>query len=710
MKRLLTIVCTLLIASAAQAITTIPSLPDYTMLWSRYSSVSVVDTFIIATARQGLVIHKAPAGTLDFKPVRYVFLNSSPVRQKRFGSTLVVQTNAGVYYFFDLASLPDPTLLGHIDIGQGANDFVLRGEDFYVSFGFNGLKCYQLSGHQSARFVDSSIIGVDYRQVELMGDTLYAVDSYNGILRYHVDSSGFAGLIDFLYLPFSATSFVAFDSSLVIASRNNRLMLADARTSPPTIVDSVPLLITPTRILPWTNSVVVVDSTTQFEQVIYLDGTPDGLAQLTEPPEPNLRGQVAQIAGKTCLVLPARKGGALLYDMSDLSSYTATPVAATAERGLVTGFVMRDHRLIIGGERNAVDIYDIGNNGTPTYRRTMFSGLNQVASIQQVGDSTIVFYPQLRRALTFQVEPDQSVYCGSLYFDTTVYRSVQFNSQKIDTLRSWFLIGDSRVGLVSVSDSNLVTFTGEISVVGQILDVTLVDTLVAISTDKGIWVYRIFPDFSVEYRFTFAVDFKPVELRAYRGKLMIFSGSDVLLADTLANLPSMNEVYHSAIEGERMYVVGSGGVAVLDISLEPFRVLAYGGRDGYRVAVENGIVAVSDSSSLHLYDLSGIPTGVDEAPVRLPAGFALGQNYPNPFNPSTTIRYSLARRERIVLDVFNILGQQVRTLVDAEQSSGEHSVIWDGRNKSGHPSATGVYFYRLSAESYSETRKMILLK
>jgi hypothetical protein len=98
-------------------------------------------------------------------------------------------------------------------------------------------------------------------------------------------------------------------------------------------------------------------------------------------------------------------------------------------------------------------------------------------------------------------------------------------------------------------------------------------------------------------------------------------------------------------------------------------------------------------------------TGVPSASAGPPESPALSQNYPNPFNPSTTIRYGLPERAQVSLLVFNTLGQQVAVLQNGEQEAGYHDVKFDA---SSLPS--GVYFYRLQAGSYVETRKLCLVR
>ena len=99
------------------------------------------------------------------------------------------------------------------------------------------------------------------------------------------------------------------------------------------------------------------------------------------------------------------------------------------------------------------------------------------------------------------------------------------------------------------------------------------------------------------------------------------------------------------------------------------------------------------------------------ADIRLPgAKVTLSQNVPNPFNPQTTIRFTLPQNERVALAIYNANGQLVKTLASGEKARGTYDITWDGRDSKGNSVSSGVYFYRLSAGKFSETRKMVLLK
>ena len=94
----------------------------------------------------------------------------------------------------------------------------------------------------------------------------------------------------------------------------------------------------------------------------------------------------------------------------------------------------------------------------------------------------------------------------------------------------------------------------------------------------------------------------------------------------------------------------------------------------------------------------------------VPQGFCLEPNYPNPFNPSTTIRYQLPSASKVRLEIYDVLGQKVRTLVSESQPAGYLRVAWDGRDEQAVAVAAGVYLYHLQAGEFSQVRKLLLLK
>ena len=101
--------------------------------------------------------------------------------------------------------------------------------------------------------------------------------------------------------------------------------------------------------------------------------------------------------------------------------------------------------------------------------------------------------------------------------------------------------------------------------------------------------------------------------------------------------------------------------------------------------------------------------GVPADQATLPATL-LSQNYPNPFNAVTTVQFALPEACEVTLEIFNVIGQKVVTLVGEKLSAGHYNVNWDSRDGNGTPVASGVYLYRLKAGGNIATRKMLLLK
>ncbi|MCJ7508474.1 MAG: T9SS type A sorting domain-containing protein, partial [candidate division Zixibacteria bacterium] len=100
----------------------------------------------------------------------------------------------------------------------------------------------------------------------------------------------------------------------------------------------------------------------------------------------------------------------------------------------------------------------------------------------------------------------------------------------------------------------------------------------------------------------------------------------------------------------------------------------------------------------------------DDQKTSLPSEFGLAQNYPNPFNLESNIEYSLPKDCQVKLVIYNILGQKIRTLVNEEQKAGHQRISWDGRNDKGEGISSGIYFYRIKAGDFIQTKRMMLLK
>ena len=96
--------------------------------------------------------------------------------------------------------------------------------------------------------------------------------------------------------------------------------------------------------------------------------------------------------------------------------------------------------------------------------------------------------------------------------------------------------------------------------------------------------------------------------------------------------------------------------------------------------------------------------------IGVPDEFALKQNYPNPFNPVTRILYDIPEASNVTITIYNLLGNQVKTLVSGYQEPGYKSILWNATNERGAPVSAGMYLYSIKAGDFRQTKKMLLLK
>ena len=103
-------------------------------------------------------------------------------------------------------------------------------------------------------------------------------------------------------------------------------------------------------------------------------------------------------------------------------------------------------------------------------------------------------------------------------------------------------------------------------------------------------------------------------------------------------------------------------------------------------------------------------TAISSSPSSIPTEFLLEQNYPNPFNPQTSIRYHLPEKSDVLLNIYNVLGEEIATLVNAFQNAGIYQVQWDGKMMNGQQARSGVYIYKLQTANFVQAKKLILLQ
>lgn len=164
-----------------------------------------------------------------------------------------------------------------------------------------------------------------------------------------------------------------------------------------------------------------------------------------------------------------------------------------------------------------------------------------------------------------------------------------------------------------------------------------------------------------------------------------------------------------------MKVDASGNQVWQRVFNSPYEARAYDieitSDNGYILAGVWSQSATSTSADMFLMRMEPDQSvGIGDLPNAIPKSIELIGNYPNPFNPETRIEFSLTESSVIRLEIFDLAGKKVKTLVNGKRAAGPHSIVWNGTNQSGQLVGSGVYLYRLSSEYVSHTRKMLLLK
>lgn len=203
-----------------------------------------------------------------------------------------------------------------------------------------------------------------------------------------------------------------------------------------------------------------------------------------------------------------------------------------------------------------------------------------------------------------------------------------------------------------------------------------------------------------------------VTTRTESQTLILSYESELPLGGLRITFDAENEIDFSSIEFTQSQMIYDCRVENSEI-----RLLVYSMDNQSMPAGHHDILRISGDIQFEIKEIDLSTDGGQVVTVSLgnpvnlvPENFVLHQNYPNPFNPETNISFELPSASRVELDIFNILGRRIATLVNGNLPAGRHTVIWDGRNAENSSVASGVYFYRLSTSAKVETKKMILMK
>jgi hypothetical protein len=215
-------------------------------------------------------------------------------------------------------------------------------------------------------------------------------------------------------------------------------------------------------------------------------------------------------------------------------------------------------------------------------------------------------------------------------------------------------------------------------------------------------------------------DFLRLDLEEYAHIYASYSG--VTLDSLVSQVDSLTDIAGSGVSLSSLVLVDTNYTEVLyrDVSYPDWVAGFYfdpGTSEGGKLVYLAGrpyrwnLTQLRNNCEMIISYYFGIPlTAIFDEDPEIPDRFELFQNYPNPFNPDTKVKFGLPLQTDVKLTVYDILGREVTVLIDDQLEAGYHEIIWDGKNRQGKDIASGVYFYRLETEDFSDIKKMLLLK
>lgn len=189
-------------------------------------------------------------------------------------------------------------------------------------------------------------------------------------------------------------------------------------------------------------------------------------------------------------------------------------------------------------------------------------------------------------------------------------------------------------------------------------------------------------------KYDFGIYVRPVGDGVQQVKFFLDNGFDYLVGVEL-------------VDNNGVAAKGRTSSTISSVATQSFNSVAFATNgSATALVIEDVFVDMTDT-----FDMPEVSVSIDDPGVELPAIFSLEQNYPNPFNPTTNIKFNLPEASDVKLVVYNMLGQQVGTLVNSNLPAGSHQVMFDARSL-----ASGMYVYRMEAGNFVSTQKMMLLK
>lgn len=714
MKKYIFILFFIMLTSVGQA--EIKQIPDQTLLTaSSIGSVHTIDSFLVSASGEEVSLF-----VYDAILRQYRFLDSINIPTLEFktskleDSILVINSQDEKLYFVSLKNLPELQYLGFVDLQRSFADYTLIDNSLYIAGFYDGILRYKIQDYSQARFIDSSMTGILVTQLDHDSTYLYALDEYNGLLRYNLTGEGFGTFDEYLFVPLRSFAFTKVDSLFYLHLINGGFLVGDFnRPSGNNIVDSL-IDLSQVKYLYATDSLLITTDEREITIIHRSDYSNVSVYPLTNL---NPLGLLNPFDNSKTLMLPTLDGG-----LSFLTLDTSLVIQdGLALNGSINDIILQDSTLYMSSSGEPIHLFTSDSTGYMSYSHSLFENLNNSGQIEHNGDSLFVIYPDISRLtiITQADQPDSAQLVSPILVSPLSVRDMYYTGEQLYDNALIFIEHPFRYEVYAVSDSGYIAYENEWKFVADMTSLSVKDSIAVISDSKNVCsVYKILPSYDKEILTTINLDgsatesifdnnflYLFVDLNLY---VLDFTNRDNIFIDTVLSIPK--DVVDAVIVENYMFTVGTSGILEFDLNGIFPQIIDSGGLPGNSIEVNSEVIAVHDNQTIMLYNhefpLSGQPNTKSENNDAI----FLNQNYPNPFNLETVICYSLPKKTKVQISVYNIIGQKINTLIQTVQEAGNHTVRWNGKSVSGNIVASGIYLYMLETDNEKATKKMILLK
>ena len=688
MRNFLTIAIAFVLLSVHSA-SGIGAPPDKTILSNKFIQLESSNPFIWGLEREGLTVFQIDLENQELIEIKHLVLSSPVLEMKRGKKGFVIKHENNDLTFIALNSNGYIEEIGQVTPPVDYSDFEVVAGKLYLSRWFDGIDQYEIEDYNSLSFLKNDKSGVLMTRLQFVGGNLFALDMYNGVIRYDL-SAEFGLLLTKLFLfqrPFNLHAF----GDVVFTNRNSGgVTIGGFYEDSAQVIGEIVEIPGPKRVLIQLSPFVFV-SERQLDIIdvfswVRLGGFPiDSVG---------INGTILEDGPRKYILLPNTYGG--------ISSYNLTAPYVKRELlgrpGPINSALIHESRLFTGGERNPLEFYGIEDDSLipPVLLRDEMTGVSDLAIN---GNRLFALYAKEKRVVSFDLSDMDNIFPSDSFLISID------NAQRLlvrDTLL--LVIGKNQIE----SSANIWNFDN------PIVDAAIIGNRLFVTNSFGtIPAFEILNESSLSLCAERDLTGTGWAMEPYNNDLFVFVGntmtvfSDCLVLDTIVRLPYF--VLNTEVKRDTLYTVGPNGIAKYDLSSGLPELVDAGGLSGSHISADGNTIATTDGSSIHLY-FENSEIEIEEPMEILPTRTILFDNFPEPFNSSTNIQFDIPNTAEIEISVYSLLGRKIRTLTDRTYEAGRYIISWNGRDESGNEVASGVYFYRLQMTGAVYSKKMLLIK